>query len=232
MPQNTLDTVNFSAGEGYVNNDALPTDNANWVLSGSSDADNVRVRGIPGVGQGGGGNSCCYRTGQTWTNDQWAQLTVDATNLVDTLFGRWAVVLRGVAGTATNCYALGAFPSIVDNTLKYRIGRFDGMGTFTTLETSATTMATSDVVNAQIVGTVLTLTVNSVVLLTHDTASIPDATQYTTGNPGLLFNSNTATNRYAGSWLAGSVTSGGLFTSTNPMTGLGVGGHFFANPLG
>jgi hypothetical protein len=216
MAQILLDTDSF----GGTNGTALPSYNANWNTVGTLDSADVLIAGTPGIGSVADNASANYRTGATWTNDQWGELTVDSTNLVDVDFGRWAILLHATGGTATNCYACGIFPSLVDATLKYRIGRYDGMGGFNLLvdEPGGTLMQTGDVVNAQVVGTVITLKVtrsgvDAFTPFTYDYSG--DTTKYTTGNPGVHLESHTAV-RLAGSWRAGSVGSSATVAQTMP----------------
>src|SRR5574341_770270 len=72
--QNELDTDSFNGTNGT----ALATYNANWNALGSGEINQAAIQGTPGVGNTSG-NSGDYRTGQTWTNNQWAELIVDGT---------------------------------------------------------------------------------------------------------------------------------------------------------
>jgi hypothetical protein len=141
-----------------------------------------------------------YDTGPVWTANQWAQLTVDGTV---TFGGRViGVVLRWQTGDVNSGYFVG-----MDNvtvSANYIIELLNA-GAKSTLRSTSTAMANSDVLNAQIVGTVITLSVNGSVLTTYDTSG--DATKYSTGNPGLLVNATGTTTRMAGSWSAGRVDS-------------------------
>lgn len=180
-----LDTDTFNGTNGTL----LPTYSANWPLWGGFN--NCRIEGSPGVGDNSGcGNS---RTGQTWTNDQWAELTVDSANTA-TVF---EVCVRTTSPSNLSDGYCGGIDSSHFNT-QYRIIKLTN-GTTTSLVTSATTLSLGDIINMQVVGTSLILTVNGKTLLTTT-----DST-YSTGNPGLDFFSGN-TNRLAGSWRAGSVT--------------------------
>src|SRR5215471_4495821 len=76
--QTLLDSDDFSGTAGTN----LHSYNANWVLAGSAWCTDLKIstptNGGVGTGSGGPGLSCTYRTGKTWTNDQYAQLTVVA----------------------------------------------------------------------------------------------------------------------------------------------------------
>lgn len=195
MPQNLLDTDSFNGTNGTD----LSTYSANWPLFGNWNQN--QIRGTPGMGtsSGGCGNR---RTGQTWTDDHWAEVTIDGTNLADTHY------FVGVRATdespAGHGYGGGASH---DDTEVYSIYRFDPNGTKTrlALDGGSHTIATGDVINVQVVGTTITLTVtrSSTQLLQIQAT---DST-YASGGTPLLFVNDSTTLRLAGSWRAGSVTA-------------------------
>jgi hypothetical protein len=192
MSQVLLDTDTFNGTNGT----SLPSYNANWVITDSGGFNNLTIEGTPGVG-GAGSNT---RNGSTWTNDQWTELTIDSTNLASDNF---FVGVRITTGNANNCtgywagYSFGTFGNRT-----YRIVKFTSSSSFTNLVTGTHTAAVGDVVNVQIVGTSLTLTVNGVT-----EATVTDAT-YSTGSPGMNLSDATTTIRLGGTWRAGSVSSG------------------------
>ena len=216
MGQNLLDTDSFNG----TNGNTLSTYNANWVADDTGLGNEVIIAGTPGIGSDGFQDEN-YRTGQTWTNDQWCELKVDGTTLAS---DDWLIGVRMATTNILQGYMAGYSPAFF-GTNNYGILRYDSRVGHS-LATSSTARATNDVVNFQVQATTLTLTLNGSVLLT-----VTDTT-YTTGNPAIRLLHTSSGVRLGGTWRAGSVSSGGLFTASNPMTGLGVGGNFFANPLG
>ena len=195
MAQNLLDSDAF----GGSNGDALTTYNANWVLLDSASVNPLEIRGTPGVGADSnfGGE---LRNGQTWTNDQWAELKIDGTTVADL---RFLVLVRATAGSSSYTgYAGGVHRDETGGTYEiYKVSN----NTFTQLQTSAVTYAANDVVNFEAVGTTLNLVVNSSLA-----ATVTDAT-YATGSPAMILGDN-STNRLAGTWKAGSVGSSETIT--------------------
>lgn len=189
--QTQLDTDSFNG----TNGNTLTTYNANWALWGTAQFNNCRIEGSPGVGDN---NACAdTRNGQTWTNDQWAELQVDPTSLPGNTF--YVCVRTTSPSNNADGYCAGMNSGNFNG--NYRIVRFTN-GTDTSLVASTQAVATGDVVNFQVQGTTLTLRVNGTVLLTTT-----DIT-YSTGSPGLHFFTGNA-NRLGGSWRAGSLTRGG-----------------------
>lgn len=191
MPQVLLDTDSFAG----VDNDALSTYNAKWSNPDGTNYNECQIKGTPGVS---GSLGLDQNTGQAWTNDQWCELKVDGTTLADQFF---QILLRVQAGTFSG-YAIGSNPGQIGNQT-YRIERFDS-NTRVELASDAATLALNDVVNAQIVGTVIILFVNGAPLITYDT--VGDATTYASGNVGIRLHSTTNA-RLGGTWRAGSVSS-------------------------
>ena len=209
MAQNILDTDSFGGSNGTV----LHTYDANWIADTITFYNDCSIRGTPGVG----GTPACgnHRIGQTWTNDQFAQLTVDGTTVASNTF----VVMVRFTVTAGNGYTGGA--PVQGGSTIYRIGRLDA-NVFTTLaaESGSTTIQAGDIVNLQVEGTVLTLKVtrggsDAFTPFSYDTAG--DATKYSTGNPGMVFQNTDGTVRLAGSWVAGSVGAAGA--AAGPLIG-------------
>lgn len=186
--QTTLDTDSF----GGTNGDQLPTYNANWAIMDLTNVNNAVIRGTPGVG--GANIAADLRNGFTWTNDQWAELTIDATTKADT---RLMVCVRVVQGSGNNMTGYGGGVNLDITGGTYQIYKFSAPGTFTALVTGTHAYALGDVVNLQMVGTTLILLVNTV-----QEATVVDAT-YSTGSPGLIVGSQAS--RLAGTWKAGSV---------------------------
>lgn len=193
MAQNLLDTDSFNG----TNATELPTYDANWVLQDTTTPEvNATIRGTPGVGIiSAAASGVNYRTGKTWTPNQWAEFTIGSTLGV--------IVYVGVRTQATS--AITGYYGGVDNSINstYRIQRYTNHTGFT-LATGTHSYIQGDVVNFEAVGTVLTLKVNGVTEVTYDTSG--DGTKYSTGNPGLFFYYNgTATDQLATTWRAGSV---------------------------
>lgn len=210
MPQNLLDTDSFNGTNG--NN--LSTYSVNWPVFGNWNE--CQIRGTPGMGGnvGGMGNR---RTGQTWTDDHWAEVTLDGTNVVDT---HYFVGVRATDDSPAG-HGYGGGASVTDDASVYAIYRFDPGGTKTRLllDPGSNTITAGDVINVQAVGTTITLTVtrSASQLLSISTT---DAT-YSTGGTPLLFVNNSGVTRLAGSWRAGSVTAvvaGAIGAPTPPVT--------------
>lgn len=204
--QNTLDTDSF----GGTNGNTLDTYSANWTTDGAH-LNACTIRGTPGAGGDISGGICVNaRTGQTWTDDQWAELTVDGTNIGDTA---WEVCVR-IQSDFRDRYCAGQSNGYVGNNT-YRIDKWNSATGRTNLATGTHTLTAGDIVNFQIVGGNLTLLVNSV-----SEATATD-TDYTTGNPGMfLYNAGTPTQRLGGTWKAGSVTTA---TTAHSLMMIGAG---------
>lgn len=191
MGQNTLDTDTF----GGTAATALHSYDANWINSTLNNLWNDCVISTPnGSATGGGIQNGSYRIGQTWTNDQFAQMTIAALSLTHMAL---YVRLTGDGGNnpATG-YKVGPNPNSAGNN-SYRLYKVDG----TLLAASATIAAVSDVVNLEIVGTTITVRVNGSILSDLTTT---DAT-HASGNPGLYIDD--VVGKFS-TWSAGSVTSG------------------------
>jgi hypothetical protein len=209
MGQVVLDTDTF----GGTNGNTLSTYNANWVLQSSGSRNECNIAGTPGVSGSLAGN---YRTGFTWTNDHWAELKVGAT-IADFWF---QVGVRMQTDDTASGYLFG-----MDNAsfgTDYRLIRVDSGAETMLGSASGQTLAINDVVNLQIVGTVLTGFVNGIQVLTYDTSG--DGTKYSTGKPGLQLYTTTTTTRLGGSWRAGSYGSAHAYPFDGPLAGL-LGGN-------
>jgi len=194
MPQTLLDTDSF----GGTNGDTLTTYSANWPVFISWNQ--LAIRGTPGFGTGVAGSQGNRRTGQTWTDDHWAEITLDAVSLADTLF--WVGVRAIDESPSGRGYGGGwDFGPTV-----YQIVRFNPDGSKTVLlnDPGSNTRAQSDIINVQVVGTTITLKVTrgGSQLLSISTVE----TTYPTGGTPLLFANDITTNRLGGTWRAGSVT--------------------------
>ena len=186
--QNVLDTDSFAGTNGQN----LSVYNANWIAWGSNQANQTQIESTPG----GGNNGANARQGHTWTNDQWAELKVDATNTPVSFY----TCVRTTSPTNILDGYCGGADSGNFSGFGYRIVRFTS-NVPTSLVNTATALAANDVVNLQVVGTTLSLTVNGSVLLTTS-----DAT-YATGNQGIYLSTASAV-RLGGTWRAGSVSGG------------------------
>lgn len=192
--QNLLDSDGFDGVDGTT----LTAYNANWILQASATQNACRIRGTTAVG----GALCANnRTGQTWTNDQWAELKA-VTNIAKSFF----VCVRLATTDVMSGYCGGAGSAEFDG-VHYFVRRWDN-NVATNIATTAITYALNDVVNLQAVGTTITLNVNGV-----DIATATDAT-YATGRPGLMLDEVGAV-VIGDTWRAGSVgASGGAATAT------------------
>lgn len=208
--QNVLDTDSFNGTNGNV----LSTYNANWVKQNPA-VDEVIIAGTPGIGVNPASSpNADYRTGKTWTNDQWAEFTLDSTNTLGQIV---QVQVRAQTNNTVSGYVGG--PNFFGASHHF-IQRYDS-GSATTLLDTGVVAQKGDVVNLQIVGSVLTISVNGSSIGTYDTAS--DGTKYSTGNPGLfLQDGGTPSTRFAGSWRAGSV-SGSVSGGVHNLPLMGVG---------
>lgn len=189
--QNVLDTDSFTGTAGT----ALPTYNANWVTAGSGDYGNLNISTPNGGVANFGAN---YRTGFSWTNDQWAEFTV--VTVSDAAFGRQLVCVRVGTGATFQGYCGGEFKATYG--AGYAIYSFNGAGTSTRLAGPTGGMTVGDVVNFEAVGTTLNLRVNGSIVLTTT-----DAT-YTTNNPAINLSNVDTTAKMLNAWRAGSVGSG------------------------
>lgn len=111
MGQNILDTDSF----GGSNGDDLATYSAHWV---AGDLAQCKIAGTPGVGLAGFSNAYNINTSQTWTNDHFSELKVDASAAPDQEF--WTAVRGDSSG---NAYLGGCWPGTFDS--KARIARMD-----------------------------------------------------------------------------------------------------------
>lgn len=175
---------------------ALPSYNANWVLTNMNGTFNNLNISTPNGGvassSGPGGN---YRTGFTWTNNQWAGITVGA--VPAQTFEEVCVRITAGSGNQPDMYCAGNDAAAQGNG-KYEISIWTNGARTQLVVTASQTMTAGDVVNFNAVGTTLTLKVNGTQIL-----QTTDST-WTTGNPGLIINGSTTTANYANTWLAGS----------------------------
>jgi hypothetical protein len=209
VSQLVLDTDSFNGTNGTQ----LPSYNANW--NNQPDFNNVIIAGTPGVG---GNLAANFRSGFTWTADQWAQLTIDGTTVPSTAIG---VTLRMNTGGISSGY-FGGFNNNAFGDNLYRFGYYDtAVLHHLALAGAGTTAAAGDVVNFQVVGNILTLTVNGVVLGTYDFTS--DGLSYS-GDPGLVIEHSSAATRTAGSWSAGKIQNASSFPLSGPFMRL-LGGN-------
>lgn len=196
MGQHVLDSDSF----GGVNGDSLSTYNAKWSLADNTGASEAAIRGTPGIGTAGGGISIDKNTGQPWTDDHWAELKVDGTN-VPSNCAAVGVRFTGDGGTAGNGYFAGK--NVGDFNDDTRIWKVVNNIPTTLGSPDAHVVTINDILNLEVVGTTLTLRLNGSVLIT-----LSDATFPTGGNPALRLAHSNNTDRLAGTWKAGSVDSG------------------------
>ena len=141
-------------------------------------------------------NTVQARLGKTWTPDQWAQITYVAFTSY-----HCGIYLRKQTG-ANSAYFAGLWSTA--DASHVCIVRVD-TNSPTVLKTTSVTLTSTSTLNAQIVGTVITVTVgaNSD---SYDTAS--DSTKYSSGNPGYDASDLGAANvQWADNWQAGSVSA-------------------------
>jgi len=193
--QNLLDTDAFNG----TNGDTLTTYSANWPLFGNWNQ--LGIRGSPpgGFGTGVAGSQGNRRTGQPFTDDHWAEITLDT--LADT------ALFVGARATDEAPAGRGYGGGWDFGPTVYQIVRFNPDGSKTTLlnDPGSNTSAPSDIINVQVVGTTITLKVTrgGSQLLSISTVE----GTYPSGGTPLLFASDATTNRLGGTWRAGSVTA-------------------------
>lgn len=203
--QNVLDTDTFGGTAGTV----LHTYNAKWINSTMASIcfDALISTGSSGVAANAG-ESCDYDTGQTWTDNQWAQMTLVA---VPTHIAQVCVELQGASGDPEG-YCFGSYP---DKSSTEYILSDPKTGELTDWVQTPTA---GDVMNIQIYGTGIICSINGIPLSPVYTASLG----YSGGNPGLVV-SNTENTKTLSTFSAGSVT---VLATTAPvctMTLLGAG---------
>lgn len=189
--QNVLDTDTFNGTAGT----GLHTYNANWVNAAVSASCGDPVISTPnGAAKSAGGDSCDRRDGQTWTNDQYVQVTFKV--LATSLSAMACVRFNGSASSISSGYCIG---TDIGNGGTQKLALFKATTPNTELKLSATTVAANDVINLQIVGTTITVTKNG--------ATVSDLTttdaSFASGNPGIFIRDTTG---QLSAWTAGSVT--------------------------
>lgn len=200
--QTTLDADPFNGTAGTAltawTNPTYPS-NA-WSTTNISSQYNSGVLSTPTGGAIAGTGACSnYRTGPTWTNDQFAQATLA---VVPTSSGWICVRTVGAAGNYTGGYCIGPDPNISGT--GYRLSTLPTLVTMNICGggasacVSATNATVNDVVNVQVKGSAITVKVNGSTLTD---ISVSDST-FTTGNPALVWRD--ATGEWS-TWSAGSV---------------------------
>jgi len=189
--QTLLDSDDFTGTAGAN----LHTYDANWVLAGSAWCTDLKIsaptNGGVGTGSGGPGLSCTYRTGKTWTNDQYAQLTVVALPTG----GSGVCVRVSIDGTnKMQGYCLATTQANSD----YRLLKYTAGNQVTLFDYTSNIMTTTDIINLQIIGTTLTPKVNGIVLATQTD------TTWSTGSPGIVVTDGTTGKKIFSTWSAGS----------------------------
>jgi hypothetical protein len=186
MSQNILDTDTFAGTPGT----ALNVYNSKWDnASYSADYPSLLINGSANGASYNSTFSFNGNTAATWTNDQWAQATVNSAFFN----GGSGIYLRVTASGGHFAGGLAVFcnSSVSSN---YYVGYSGGT------VISSLPYVTGDVVNIQIVGSSITVLVNGVV--------VPDfnltETIATTGVPAIGTGDN---GFYFSNWSAGSVTS-------------------------
>jgi plastocyanin len=178
-----------------MNGQALAAYSANWPVF--ANWNQLAIHGSPGFGPGVGGGQANRRDGHAWTDNQWAEIVVGPGFIGDELF----VGLR-----ATDTEPAGrAYGGGYSWDGGYQIRRWDPNGTSTVLRVDPAKhyVSPGDVINVQIVGSTITLTVSrgGAPLIT---LSATDSRYLTGGTPMLwiaCYDNNTQ--RYGGSWRAG-----------------------------
>lgn len=204
--QNQLDTDTFGGTAGT----ALHTYNANWVNSVfNSNWFDPKLSTPNGGVVFSSTPSGSERTGQTWTNDQYAQATL-------AIIGADKATAIGVrlgdngSGAVNSGYFVGPNFEIAGNA--YRVYSV-AAGFNAPLATSSTLAIIGDVVNIQIVGSLITVRVNGSIISDLTTTD----SNHTTGNPGLFISD--ATGKWT-TWSAGSVTAGGGTARNGMLLGI------------
>ena len=203
--QNVLQTDTFGGTEAAN----VTAYDAGWVLSGSATVNQCKIRGTPGIGTTA--NICgVHDTRQTWTDDQWGELLLDATNVAGAKVG---ITLRMVVDGANKPNAF--FCGFSSASSKYVIAKYTA-GVYALILAGSNTIATGDTVNCEVVGqhVKLVITRSAAVLETIET----DDASFSTGSPGILIH-DTTSNRLAGSWRAGSVTADAVIQSFSGFLG-------------
>lgn len=205
----------FTDSFGGTFTNTLTTYSAAWKVATDS-YDNCTIAVTAGVAGGSALGIICsdYNDSQTWTANQWGELKVDGSTVAD---ARWFVCVNLAKVTAmVNGYCGGAWPDTYDT--KYRLFRLD-QDVWTPIgSASSVSMTVNDVVNIENNAGAITLVVTGTGATT--VGPVTDNT-YTTGNPGLVLKHSTGA-RLAGTFRAGSITSGGtLVSQSGLLTGLG-----------
>ena len=198
--QVVLDTDSFADTNGQ----ALSTHDANWPVFANWNP--LAIQGSPGFGPGIGGGQSNRRDGRPWTDDQWAEIVVG-----DGIIGTWDEIFVGLRAVdvqpAGRGYG-GGFSTF--SAQGYQIYRWDPDGTRTVLavDPAANEGRPGDIINVQIVGSTITLTVTRggaplVTLSATDTS-------YSSGGTPMLWvccGGATEGRGHGGSWRAGRVGS-------------------------
>ena len=193
--QMVLDTDSFAD----TNGSALATYSANWPVF--ANWNQLAIQGSPGFGPGIGGGQANRRDGQPWTDNQWAEIVVG-----NGLIGTYDELFVGLRATDAEPAGRGYGGGFT--TEGYQIRRWDPDGTITVLlvDPAAHDGRSGDVINVQIVGSTITLTVSrgGAPLVT---LSATDSLYLAGGTPMLwICCTEATTQRYGGSWRAGQVT--------------------------
>ena len=192
MPQILLDSDNFTDTDGTLLT-AHTEGSGSWGDVFNSDA---QVQSNSLATRAANTLAVVTRSGPTWTNDQWVQITYKA--FTDYHCG---ILLRKQTGDLS-AYVVGL--RVTADASHVLIGRYDS-ASHTILKITTVSITSTSTLNAQIVGTVITVTVgaNSD---SYDTAS--DSTKYSSGNPGHEAHDLTNANvQWADNWQAGSVSA-------------------------
>lgn len=186
------DSFNGTAGTG------LHTYNAKWRISPYAVNHNELILSTPN------GSTVCAtvgciidNNGQSWTNDQYAQVTF--TTLPSTK-GFLCLRMQGDNTDLTAGWCVGINPN-VNGTNHWLLSKATSLDTAVT--TSATNASAGDVLNFQIAGNVVTVAIGGAHLVDMDTTT--DGSFPTGGNPGMVIND--ATGKFS-AWSAGSVGTG------------------------
>ena len=189
-------TDNFTGTNGT----ALPTYSANWGSFASLRINDAQIFGN-GVNSNGAVPTGDQYKGRTWANDHYSQLTVITAITAGDEF--WAVIVRAdTGGTERTGYFGGADIANLGHA-RYSIWKWVA-NVRTQLATHASqTIATNDMVKLSVVGSTLTLNVNSTDILTVSDSAI------TSGAAGLYLWGDSATTTYMDSFVGADISSGG-----------------------
>ncbi len=190
----TFTVTSASASRTYTTSfplsEAPISENGNWICGGSVGLDWNNVMTTPGLAQGQGPSSASYSdptallTG-TWGPNQTVQATVHSVNQTTSYYQEVELRLRSsLSAHQSTGYEIN-FRCLKNSSAYMQIVRWNGpRGDFTYIRSYSGAqygVTEGDVVKASIVGSVITVSINGVVV-----GSGTDST-YSSGNPGIGF---------------------------------------------